>query len=198
MTTLPALDAQGPAQRGAGRLPHRRPFAMLVLLAATLAAAGCAAPGPQDPDLRSPYCAKTNKGRVYACTSKAVPSLREDAEAKRFSPEPGSFTVSVVRSSWSDRRNVVAVRANDAPAVETLPDTMVRFRLKPGTHQLALAFDGQERWLTVSGGAGEAQQLLLKGDIWAGSSSYAWLPGADSQAREKAMNTRLVADVDLR
>ena len=99
--------------------------------------AGCATPPAPDPTAEVPYCHKTNKGRVIACTAAPVPSLNADAQAKQFAADPNALTVYVVRRNWSDGRNFVKVQVDDGAPVETLPDTMVRYRLKPGSHSIA-------------------------------------------------------------
>ena len=51
--------------------------ASVVLVAGLLA--GCATPPAPDPTVEIPYCHKTNKGRVIACTTAPAPSLNADA-----------------------------------------------------------------------------------------------------------------------
>jgi hypothetical protein len=117
--------------------------ASVVLVAGLLA--GCATPPAPDPTAELPYCHKTNKGRVIACTAAPAPSLNADAQAKQFVPDPNALTVYVVRRNWGDGRNFVKVQADDGATVETLPNTMVRYRLKPGSHTIAFDFEGRVR-----------------------------------------------------
>ena len=84
---------------------NRLTCASMVLVAAVLA--GCATSPAPDPTAEIPYCHKTNKGRVIACTTAAVPSLNADAQAKQFAPDPNALTVYVVRRNWGDGRNFV-------------------------------------------------------------------------------------------
>ena len=94
--------------------------ASVVLVAGLLA--GCATPPAPDPTAELPYCHKTNKGRVIACTAAPAPSLNADAQAKQFVPDPNALTVYVVRRNWGDGRNFVKVQADDGATVETLPN----------------------------------------------------------------------------
>ena len=87
----------------AGRLT----CASVVLVAGLLA--GCATPPAPDPTAEIPYCHKTNKGRVIACTAAPVPSLNADAQAKQFASDPNALIVYVVRRNWGDGRNFVKV-----------------------------------------------------------------------------------------
>lgn len=156
--------------------------------------AGCATPPAPDPT-EAPYCHKTNKGRVIACTKAPAPSLNADADAKRFSPGPGALTVYVVRRNWADGRNFVMVQVDDGPAVETLPDTMVRAKLKPGSHTIAFDFEGQRKTTTVEGKAGEVRFVRIDGVVWSWKSTFEWAADPESEIRERALKARLVADL---
>lgn len=56
------------------------------------------------------------------CTSGPTPSLEVEVEAKRFQADPDA-TVYVVRSGWAD---------TDSRSIETVPQSMVRLRLRAG------------------------------------------------------------------
>jgi hypothetical protein len=118
-----------------------------------------------------------------------------DAEAKEFKPNPSYLTVYVVRQNWGDGNNVVRLFADGGSAIETLPDTMVRLRLNPGSHELTYEFEGQRGTAQVVGGAGEVRFVWLSGTAWAWRSRYSW--GDDQQVaiRQRASRTRLIADV---
>ena len=125
---------------------------LCVILTSVLAAsllAGCATSTGADTSAEAPYCYKTSKGRVVACTRVPAPSLNADAQAKRFTPDPNALTVYVVRRNWGDGGRFVKISADNEMAAETLPNTMVRFKLKPGTHTFTLDFEGQRQVATV-------------------------------------------------
>jgi len=156
--------------------------ASVVLVAGLLA--GCATPPAPDPTAEIPYCHKTNKGRVIACTTAPAPSLNADAQAKQFAPDPNALTVYVVRRNWGDGRNFVKVQADDGATVETLPNTMVRYRLKPGSHTIAFDF--------------EVRFVRLDGMVWSWKSTFTRATESDDAIRERALKARLVADLTVR
>lgn len=166
------------------------------LLACMLA--GCVTPPPPDRAAEVPHCYKTNKGRIIACTSTPAPSLDADAQAKQFSPDPSALTVYVVRRNWGDGRNFVKVNADGGAATETLPDTMVRFRLKPGPHTITFEFEGQRKSATVDGKAGDVRFVRIDGMVWSWKSTYEWASEPEAAIRERATKARLVADVTAR
>ena len=177
----------------------RSPRLHLFSLPAVAAAlAGCATPPPPYPAAELPYCHKTNKGRIIVCTSAPVPSLNADAEAKRFAPDPNALTVYVVRRNWGDGRNFVKVQADGGTAVDTLPDTMVRLKFKPGSHKIAFQFEGQSQDITVEGKAGDVRFARIDGMVWSWKSTYEWASEPESATRERALKARLVGDLAVR
>ncbi|TXH46533.1 MAG: hypothetical protein E6Q93_29495 [Burkholderiaceae bacterium] len=157
--------------------------------------AGCATPPAPDPTAEVPYCHKTNKGRVIACTAAPVPSLNANAQAKQFAADPNALTVYVVRRNWSDGRNFVKVQVDDGAPVETLPDTMVRYRLKPGSHSIAFEAEGQRSVLNVAGKASEVRFVRIDGVVWAWKSTFSWATESEDSIRKRALKARLIADV---
>jgi hypothetical protein len=175
---------------------HRPHLFALVAAAAVLA--GCATPPPPNPAAEVPHCYKTSRGRIIACTSTPAPSLNADADAKRFLPDPSALTVFVVRRNWADGRNFVKVYSGDGPGVETLPNTMVRLKLKPGAHAIAFEFEGKRQSTTVEGKAGDVRFVRIDGTVWSWKSSYEWAAESEASIRERALKSRLVADVAVR
>ncbi len=172
------------------------PMPAALLAAAVLA--GCATPPAPDPAAELPHCYKTNKGRTIACTRAQVPSLNADAEAKRFASDPGALTVYVVRRNWADGRNFVKVQWDGGVGVETLPDTMVRLKFNPGSHNIAFEFEGQRESTTVEGKAGDVRFVRIDGMVWSWKSTYRWASEPEAAIRERALKARLVGDVMVR
>lgn len=168
------------------------------LLATAVILAGCATSPPPDPLAQVPYCHKTNKGRVVSCTSGPAPSLNADAEAKRFASDRSALTVYVVRHNWSDARNSVKIYPDGGPAIETLPETMVRLSFEPGAHTIAFDFEGQRQSIGVEGKAGDVRFVRIDGMVWSWKSSYAWANEPEAAIRERALKSRLVAQVAVR
>ena len=171
---------------------------LFTLRAVAAVLAGCATPPPPNPTAEVPHCYKTNRGRVIACTAAPVPSLNADAEAKRFAPDPNALTVYVVRRNWGDGRNFVKVQVEGGTAVDTLPNTMVRARLKPGSHKIDFDFDGQRQSTTVEGKAGDVRFVRIDGMVWSWKSTYTWATEPEAATRERALKARLVGDVVVR
>ncbi len=173
-------------------------FHLVCLLAVASVLAGCATPPPPDPAAEAPHCYKTNKGRIVACTSAPVPSLNADADTKRFAADPNALTVYVVRRNWGDGRNFVKVQREGGTGIETLPNTMIRLKFKPGTHAIAFEFEGKRQSTTVEGKAGDVRFVRIDGMVWTWKSSYEWASDAEASIRERALKARLVADVVIR
>lgn len=174
---------------------NRLTCASAVLVGGLLA--GCATPPAPDLVAELPYCHKTNKGRVTTCTSAPVPSLSADARAKQFAPDPNALTVYVVRRNWGDSRTLMKVQADGGTVVETLPNTMVRYRLKPGTHTIAFDFSGQQAATNVTGKAGDLRFVRIDGMAWSWKSTFTWATETEAVIRERALKARLIADLAL-
>ncbi len=178
-------------------MPFNR-FILTLFLASGALLAGCATPPPPDPAAELPHCYRTNKGRVIACTQAPAPSLNADADAKRFTPDPNALTVYVVRRNWGDGRHFIKVQADGGPTVETLPNTMVRMKLKPGQHTIAFEFEGRSQTTTVDGKAGGVCFVRIDGMVWSWKSTFEWASEPEDEIRERALKARLVADVAAR
>lgn len=171
---------------------------VFALIAVAAVLAGCATRPPPDPAAEVPHCYKTNRGRIIACTSAPAPSLNADADAKRFAPDPTALTVFVVRRNWGDGRHLVKVYSDGGQGVETLPNTMVRLKFKPGAHVIAFEFEGKRQSNTVEGKAGDVRFARIEGTVWAWGSSYEWITEPEASIRARALKSRLVADVVVR
>lgn len=173
-----------------------KPAVNVVLLLGILLA-GCVSTPAPDRTKEAVHCYKSKLEHYKRgpCTSGPVPSLDADAMAKRFEPDPDAFVVYVVRQSWADGTNLVHVRADTGAEIETLPDTLVRLRLRPGAHTLSLAYDGQREQIRTSGSAGDVKLLRLAGSGWSWHVKYQWAEEPADELRVRALRTRLVADV---
>ncbi len=168
-----------------------------VIVGVALIVAGCASRPAPDRAIESVHCyqSKVDRYRKGPCTTAPAPSLTMDAQAKLFEADPTLFTVHVVRHSWGDGANLLRLDVDGSAAIETLPDTMVRLRLKPGSHALVFAFEGQRRGTRVEGSAGEVRFVRLAGTAWAWRSTYEWADEPQVEIRKRAERTRLIADL---
>lgn len=146
------------------------------------------------------YCHKIGKSyrQKLTCTTEAVPSNDVEALAKRFEPNADALTVYVLRKRWGDARNLVVASIDGRRQVTTIPESLVRIRLKPGEHRLALSWDGSSSDFVVAGAAGEVRFVELVGSVWSWGSTYRWEAGSLDAARERAIASKLIADIDMR
>ncbi|QTD44952.1 hypothetical protein [Ottowia testudinis] len=164
------------------------------LAVAILALTGCAT--PVDRTAESPYCHK-HRGIAAACTKENAPSLSKDQEAKQFVSDPSTLTLYVVRY-WGDGDHPLEVSINSEAAMETVPNSMIRLRLKPGNHKVSFVAAGKAYERTIDGSAGDVKLLGITGTDWAwGSSSHGWSDDSDEEAKKKARQTRLIKDVSV-
>ena len=148
---------------------------LLGALASSGVLTGCAsAPEPRPADGRT-YCMSTLRTKRTVCTPEPVPLAAAEADAKRFEATPGVLTVYVVRSAWVDAVRPLTVSVDGNSQFGTLPRSLIRLRLAPGTHQLAFEWNERVHGFAVTGEAGElrivelAGSSVARGDIVLGS-----------------------------
>lgn len=146
------------------------------------------------------YCYRF--GRTYrrtrTCTPEPVPTDFAEAEAKRFEPDPKALTVYVIRRRWADTNEIVPMTVDDRVRVATIPESVVRLRLKPGSHTLSVEWNGRSATTAAAGRDGDIRYVELNGSSWAWGASFTWGVSAADLARPRAAASKLVADLDLR
>ncbi len=163
-------------------------------LAGIFALVGCAA--PIDQLAEKPHC-HTDRGIHAYCTKENAPSIQRDAEAKQFAPAPDAFTLYIVRY-WGDGHHPLEVSFNGGASMETVPDSMIRLRVKAGDHQIAFKVDGKSFDRRVSGKAGEVRLVGIAGSEWPwGKSHHEWTNDSEDQVKRKAIQSRLIMDLSL-
>eukprot|EP01034_Spumella_vulgaris_P022603 gene22603-28739_t len=118
----------------------------IVVSACVLGIAGCAS--PVDRIAEKPHC-HTDRGRNAYCTKDPAPSIAKDDEAKLFASVPEALTVYVVRY-WGDGHHPLDISVDGGAAMETVPNSMIRLRLKEGTHQITFNVGGKTFDRTIS------------------------------------------------
>ena len=155
---------------------------------------GCAsAPEPRAADSRT-YCMTTLRRKRTFCTPEPVPNAATEADAKRFEAVPGVLTVYVVRSAWADAVRPLAVIVDDRTPIGTLPRSLIRLRLAPGTHRFAFEWNGRLEAVDVTGEAGELRVIELAGSSVPLDRGYHWSDVDPAGAKLRARSTRLIAD----
>ena len=175
----------------------RRRVLVLAVSATSLVLLGCASTDSDVSRRSGPYCYRTARKRPIVCTAESTPGLDVEAEAKRFEADPGALTVYVVRSGWGDTRHLVAVSVDDSRPIETVPQSMVRMRLRAGIHRIAYDLEQDHGAIEVRGAAGQVRFLRLSGDSWVWGTSFGWSQEDEEIAKRRARSTRLVGDVRI-
>ena len=173
----------------------RQTTLMGVVVLTLVGISGCANRWERPVQADGTYCYVFGKQKKSACTPHAVPSMESDQAAKRFTADPAALTVYVVRHRSNDGINQVPITVDTLAPVVSVPETFIRLRLKPGTHQLTSSWQGKTVTQTIQGQAGEVKFVQLAGSVWSWGADYAWVPGNDEQARGLTLKSRLIADV---
>ena len=159
-----------------------------------LTLAGCAT--PVDQLAEKPYCHK-DRGRNAYCTKENAPSLKRDEEAKQFPSHLGALTVYVVRY-WGDGHHPLEISVDGGTEMETVPNSMIRLRVKAGSHRISFSVGGKAFDRTISGMAGEVRLVGITGTDWSwGSSSHSWSDDSDDQIKRQARRSRLIKDISF-
>ena len=145
------------------------------------------------------YCHRLGKSYkpTLTCTPGLVPSAAEEAKAKRFSATPELLTVYVLRNRWSDTLATAVLAVDGIDRATTIPVSLVRITLKPGTHQLSVRWDAGASDFSVNGTAGEVRFVELNGRGWAWDSGFSWRAVDAQDVRARALASKLVADIEL-
>ena len=166
----------------------------IAVLACIITLVGCAT--PIDQLAEKPYC-HTDRGRNAFCTKESTPSLKRDEESKKFDSVPEALTVYVVRY-WGDGHHPLEISFDGGASMETVPNSMIRLRVKAGSHQISFSVGGKTFNRTISGLAGEVRLLGITGTDWSwGSSSHTWSDDSDDQVKRHALRSRLIKDMTL-
>jgi len=169
-------------------------LAIAIAISMVLVMSGCAHRWEMPLRADGAYCVPIGRGHHSTCTANPVPSLEADAAAKRFLPAPEALTVYVVRKRRDDYRNQVPVRVDDGSPIVTVPESFIRWQLRPGTHALRMEWDGHVQTLRVDGRAGEIVWVRLDGSVGSDHSTYRFERVGPELGRALAGQTRLVGD----
>ena len=145
------------------------------------------------------YCHSLRRSRrsARACTSGPVPSDAIEAEAKRFEAAADALTIYVLRNRWGDAWITVALAVDGVDGAMSIPESLVRIRLKPGMHRLSVRWDAGTAHLEVSGAAGDVRFVELIGRGWAWRNSFNWRLADAQELQARALASKLVADIDF-
>lgn len=173
----------------------RRHVLVLAPSATSLALLGCASTEPDVSRRGGSYCYRNARKRPIVCTSDSTPGLEVESEAKRFEADPDALTIYVVRSGWGDTRHLVTVSVDDSRPIETVPQSMVRMRLRAGAHRIVFDFERDHGAIEVTGDLGQVSFIRLAGDFWVWGGSFGWSREDEEITKRRARRTRLVGDL---
>ena len=182
------------------RLPQRRTLLIGLLAAGLVPLAGCMSKPLRPVNADGTYCYRIGKSYrpTLTCTPTAVPTDAAEAEAKRFQADPASLTVYVLRRRWGDASVVVPVTVDGAASASTIPESLLRFRLRPGSHRVSAQWEGRTLDIGVEGRAGDLRVLELIGSAWAWGTRFSWEAAPADAVKSRAQRSKLVAYLDLR
>lgn len=181
------------------RAPTRRTLLIGLATAGLVPLSGCMTKPPLPINADGTYCHSMGKRprNKLTCTPAAIPSAGVEAEAKQFAAAPGALTVYVLRRRWGDASVVVPISVDGVVRASTIPESLVRLRLKPGTHRLLAEWEGRSTGVEVTGRAGEVRMVELNGSGWAWGNSFDWQLTQLDDVKARAAASKLVADIDL-
>mgnify|MGYP001580077443 CR=1 FL=1 len=168
------------------------------LAIAMVALSGCSHRWERPVRADGTYCYVLGKARNSVCTVQPVPPIEADQRAKLFKPDDQAFTLYVVRHRWADASERVPVTIDAGSEMLTVPESMLRIRLTPGSHRVSMAWEGKSKVETVEGRAGEVRFVQMAISAWSWGSTCEWDSSNAEDARARALKSRLLADVDMR
>lgn len=181
------------------RVLTRRTVLVGLATAGLVPLSGCMTKPPRPLNVDGTYCHSVGKRprNKLTCTPAAVPSASVEAEAKQFAAAPGALTVYVLRRRWGDASVVVPITVDGVVRASTIPESLVRLRLKPGAHRLLTEWEGRSTGIEVVGQAGDVRVVELNGSGWAWGNTFDWQLARLDDVKARAAASKLVADIDL-
>ena len=181
-------------------MKNRRTVGLGLLGAVVVPLTGCITKPLQPVNANGTYCYSIGRRprNKLTCTPEPVPALTVEADAKRFAASADALTLYVVRKRWGDASKPAVVSFDGRTRVTTIPESLIRVRLKPGEHRLKVEWEGSSSERVISGPAGEVRFVELVGWFWSWGGAYEWEEGSPEGSRSRAMTSKLIADVDIR
>lgn len=147
---------------------NRRTVTLGLLGVALVPLTGCMTKPLQPVNADGTYCYSIGRRprNKLSCTAEPVLSLTVEADVKRFEASVDALTLYVVRKRWGDAIHPAVVSFDGRTRVTTIPESLIRVRLKPGEHRLKVEWDGRSTERVISGAAGEVRFVELVGWFW--------------------------------
>lgn len=171
-----------------------------LVLACVLGLSACASTAPVVHDVNGLPCAafrKTHRPNRI-CAALPAPSAEAEHQIKQFVPDKDIAQVLV---HWLDRggaTRALKLLVDGRAVADLVPGGLVRVRLSPGAHALAVGWGEHQAVMPLQAQAGMVQfaEVGSRFKLW--DISFAWeVPNRDG-SRRRAMLARVIEDVDLR
>lgn len=137
-------------------------------------------------------------GPKRICAATPAPSAELAREIKTFAPDPSSAQVMVKLLDRAGATRALMLQVDGRTVADLVPGGLVRLRLSPGTHELAVAWGDQQATLAIQTRAGDVQFAEVAGRFRFWDVGFGWDSPDAERARQRAQAARVIADVDLR
>lgn len=176
---------------------HGRLLAVLSLL---LGLTACGSLPDEVPDVNGVPCMTFRKTHApkRICAANPAPSADLAREIKTFATNPSSAQVLVTLLDRAGSTRALTLRVDGRTVADLVPGGLVRLRLSPGEHELAVAWGNQQATLSVQVRAGDVQFAEVGGRFRFWDVGFGWNAPDTEGARKRAASARVLADVDLR
>jgi hypothetical protein len=177
--------------------PGRRVLVLGIVMASAGVLGGCMSKPIRAVNADGTWCYRFGNALRHkpTCTSAVVPAAEVEAQAKKFEAQADVLTVYVVRRRWGDTANLLKLSVDRELSAETLPDSFVRLRLRPGTHELQTGWADGRASLQIEGAAGQVRFVEIVGSVWVWGSSYTMREGDGAETRKRILQVRMLADL---
>jgi hypothetical protein len=173
---------------------------LLTVLSLLLGLTACGSLPDEVTDVNGVPCMTFRKTHApkRICAANPAPSAEVAREIKTFAPDPASAQVLVKLLDRAGATRALSLRVNGQAVADLVPGGLVRLRLSPGEHELAVAWGNQQATLSVQVRAGDVQFAEVGGRFRFWDIGFGWNAPDPEGARERAASARVTADVDLR
>lgn len=161
---------------------------------------GCASAPPRKLNASGNACFEVRRPRRVICSDAQAPSVETEHDIRELKPVADALTVYLVRRSLGDTGGAVPMTIDGRRNLKVPPFSMARLRLTPGAHQLSMTWRGERSELAILGQAGDIRFVELRRStgFWSWYASYDWRAIERDLLARRALDSRVIADLDLR
>jgi len=162
--------------------------------------AGCASAPPRKLNASGQACFAIRRPRRLICSDALAPSVATEQNIRELGGIADALTVYLVRRSIGDTGGAVPMTIDGRRDLTVPPFSMARLRLAPGAHRIAMTWRGEESALGLQGQAGDVRfvELRRSNGFWSWHARYEWRTVEPEQLARRSLDSRVIADLDLR